>query len=232
MALEITSLGATVRWAFESSSGVRPSAGFTVLPDVNQAPEQDLSIETIDVSNITDYVTRYAPGRQDPGGDQAFTLNHTDAVITAWDSLYAEAQTKLASGLSLWFEYRFPNATKSYYWSGIPQKLGTSGIEQNALDTIPAHVVLTGWAGWQTKSSALSADKSTLSLTVGGANGTVTLSNVATSATAVSSNTAVATASVSTSTVTVVPVAAGNCTITITDANGDIVYVTVAVAAS
>lgn len=218
--LEITSLGATVRYAFETTAGTRPTTGYVVLPDVNQAPEQDLSIATIDVSNITDYVTRYAPGRQDPGGDQAFTLNHTDAVISAWDTLVATAEAKLAESKRLWFEYRFPNATKAYYWAGTPQKLGTSGISQNELDTIPAHVVLTDWEGWATASTIMSCNKSSLALVVG-TNGTATLSNATGAVTVKTSNSAVATASESSGTVTVVPVAAGSAIITCTDGNGD-----------
>lgn len=148
MALEITSVGAKVYYAIESTAGTRPTTGWTELPDVNSAPEQDLSVETIDVSNISDTVTRYAPGRQDPGGDQTFQLNHTDAVISAWAALVTSANTALAAGKRTWFQYWFPNATNAYYWAGTPQQLGTSGIEQNELDLIPAHVVLTDWEGW------------------------------------------------------------------------------------
>lgn len=146
--LEITSVGASVKYCFETTAGTRPTSGYTVLPDVNEAPEQDMSTETIDVSNITDEVTRYVDGRQDPGGDMQFTLNHTDAVITAWDALVTEAETMLADGKRLWFEYCFKGASKSYFWCGKPKKLGTGGIQQNALDTIPAHVVLSDWVGW------------------------------------------------------------------------------------
>lgn len=230
--LEITSLGATVRYAFESSAGVRPTTGYIVLPDVNQAPEQDLSIATIDVSNIRDYVTRYAPGRQDPGGDQAFTLNHTDAVIDRWDALAVEAASKKAQNKRLWFEYRFPGANKAYYWAGEPQKLGTSGISQNELDTIPAHVVLVDWAGWQSASTILSSNKSSLSLTVGGSAGTATLSNPAGAISVSSSNTGVATAAESSGTLTVTPVAAGTCIITCKDTNDDEVNIVVTVAAA
>lgn len=153
MALEITSVGASVRYCWETTSGQRPTSGYTVLPDVNEAPEQDLAPATIDVSNITDKITRYVEGRQDPGGDQAFTLNHTDAVITAWNSLADQVEQKRSQGKQLWWEYVFPGATNSYYWAGYPMQLGTSGIAQNELDTIPAHVVLTDWDGWETKST-------------------------------------------------------------------------------
>lgn len=153
MALEITSVGAKVLWAFESVAGTRPSTGYAELPDVNEAPEQSMSPETIDVSNITDKVSRYVEGRQDPGSDMEFTLNHTDAVILLWNGLVSSAETQLANGKRLWFEYQFPNASNSYYWAGKPVALGTSGIAQNELDTIPAHVVLSDWAGWKAKSS-------------------------------------------------------------------------------
>lgn len=229
--LEITSLGASVRTAFETTAGVRPTSGYSVLPDVNQAPEQDMSVETIDVSNIRDYVTRYAPGRSDPGGDQTFTLNHTDAVIDTWNALVAEAEAKLVDGLHLWFEYRFPTANKSYYWCGMPQQLGTSGIEQNALDTIPAHVVLSAWEGWAAKSAALATTTTSLTLTVG-TNGTITVTNPYGAVTCKSTNTGVATATESSGTVTVTPVAAGYCQIIITDENEDKLTIPVTVSAS
>lgn len=222
--LEITSVGASVRYAFETTAGVRPVSSYTVLPDVNQAPEQDMAVQTIDVSNISDYVTRYAPGRQDPGGDQQFTLNHTDAVIGLWNNLAAQAESKAAESKRLWFEYRFPTGSYAYYWAGLPRELGTSGIAQNENDTINAHVVLTAWEGWKAKSAALATTTSTLSLTVG-TNGTFTITNAAAPVACSSSNSAVATASESSGTVTVVPVAAGAATITVTDANGDTVKV-------
>lgn len=155
MALEITSVGAKVLVAFEKRAGKFPTTEDDVtwykIPDINEAPEQDLSVETIDVSNIEDEITRYVRGRQDPGGDQSFTLNHTDAVITKWDKMVENAETKFASGFRLWFCYYYPGASKAYYWCGLPLQLGTSGIQQNELDTIPAHVVISGWQGWAAK---------------------------------------------------------------------------------
>lgn len=154
MALEISSVGAKVMYCWETTAGTRPTSGYTQLPDVNEAPEQDLSVETIDVSNITDRITRYAPGRQDPGGDMVFTLNHTDAVIDVWDGLVSSASTMIPQGKRLWFQYQFPEASKAYFWAGRPMKLGTSGIAQNELDTIPAHAVLLDWEGWASKSTS------------------------------------------------------------------------------
>lgn len=151
MALEITTVGAQVVYAWETTSGTRPTTGYSVLPDVNEAPEFDMSPEVIDASNITDTVTRYVPGRQDPGGDAAYTLNHTNAVIAAWKTLVDDAATNYAAGKRLWFAYIYPDAADAYFWAGRPLKLGSSGVQQNDLSTIPAHCVVNELHGWDTK---------------------------------------------------------------------------------
>lgn len=157
MALEITSVGASVAYCFETTAGTMPTSGFTVLPDVNEAPDFDLSIETIDASNITDKFTRYVLGRQDPGGDAAFTLNHTNAVITAWATLVTTADTNYALGKRLWFAYIFPDASDAFMWAGRPAALGSSGIQQNSLSTIPAHCAVNEVHGWAAKPTLVSA---------------------------------------------------------------------------
>ena len=153
MALEISTVGATVKYAVEATAGTRPTSGYTVIPDVSEAPDFPMDVEVLDASNITDEVTRYIPGRQDPGGDKEFTLNHTEAVITAWDSLVTAAETAYKAGKATWFEYVYPNATKSFFFSAIPLALGNGGIAQNEVDTIPAHVICTGIGGWDTAST-------------------------------------------------------------------------------
>jgi len=151
MSLEIMTVGAKVKYCRETTAGTRPTTGYVELPDVNEAPEIELSTESIDVSNISDKITRYKAGRQDPGGDKTFTLNHTEAVITAWEALVTAEAT--ANGKRLWFEYYFPGATKSFFWAGEPQSLGSAGIKQNAMDTITAHCICNDVAGWSAAST-------------------------------------------------------------------------------
>lgn len=148
MALEIVTVGAKVAYCWETTAGTRPTTGYTELPDVNEAPEFNPSIDVIDASNITDKITRYALGRQDPGGDASFTLNHTDAVITAWEGLVTTAETNYPLGKRLWFAYVYPDATDAYFWAGRPAALGSNGISQNVLSTIPAHVAVNEVHGW------------------------------------------------------------------------------------
>lgn len=151
--LEILTVGASVKTCWETTAGTRPTTGYTVLPDVNEAPAVSLSPETIDVSNISDLITRYKGGRQDPGGDVTFTLNHTEQVITAWEALVTAVTTNAGTGKRLWFEYAFPGATKSFFFAAEPKTLGSTGIAQNALDTIEAHAIVNDVAGWAAAST-------------------------------------------------------------------------------
>lgn len=152
-AIEITTVGAKVQYCVESVAGTKPTTGYTELVGVASAPAFDMTPETIDVSDLSDYFTQYVPGRQDPGGDAQFTLNHSEAAIDAWETLVSAAETGLASGLRCWFEYVYPGATRSYFFCARPVALGNGGMEQNAADTIPAHVIPNGDFEWANKTA-------------------------------------------------------------------------------
>lgn len=151
--IEITTVGAKVQYCVETVAGTKPTTGYTELVGVSSAPAFDMTPETIDVSDLSDYFTQYVPGRQDPGGDAQFTLNHSEAAIDAWEALVTAANTGLASGLRCWFEYVYPGATRSYFFCARPLSLGNGGMEQNAADTIPAHVIPNGEFEWANKTA-------------------------------------------------------------------------------
>lgn len=217
---EIITVGARVKYAFESTAGTRPTSGYVTLANVTEAPEINLSLETIDVSDIQDKVSRYVPGRQDPGGEKTFTLNHTEAAIAAWNTLVALAETYKASGKRLWFEYRYPQATKSFFWCGTPRQIGNSGIQGNSASTLSASVVFEEFAGWLAHSTEITLSDSTKSV-VKSATATVTISNAVGTVKVESTNPSVATGSVSTTTLTISGVDAGTAVLTCTDENGD-----------
>ena len=140
MALEISTVGAKVGYALETTQGTRPTS-FTTIPDVNTAPEISLEPSTIDASNITDEITRYIPGRVDPGGVQNFTLNHTSAVKTAWATMITASQnvsTGIPAGYGFWFVYVF-DASNAVFFKAVPAEITTiPGIDQNSLSTLQA----------------------------------------------------------------------------------------------
>lgn len=153
MALEITTVGASVKYAVETTAGTRPTSGYTTVTDISSAPEISLEPDALDCSNITDLITRYTAGRQDPGGNKSFTANHTEAFISAWANLKSLADSGRSTGKATWFEYAYPGASKSFFFSVIPLELGNGGIEQNSVDTIPAPFIVNGVEGWAAKST-------------------------------------------------------------------------------
>ena len=227
---EIITVGARVKYAFESTAGTRPTSGYVTLPNVTEAPEVNMSLETIDVSDIQDKVSRYVPGRQDPGGEKTFTLNHTDAAIADWNTLVALADTYKDSGKRLWWEYRYPNATNSFFWCGTPKEIGNSGIQGNSASTISASAVFEERGGWLAHSTEITPSATTATV-VKNATTTITLTNSVGTIRITSSNPAAATATESSGTVTISGVGVGTAVLTIEDGNGDSCKVVVTVTA-
>lgn len=217
---EIITVGARVKYAFETTSGVRPTSGFVTLKNVTQAPEVKLSLNTIDVSNTQDKISRYVPGRQDPGGEKEFTINHTDEGVNEWNTLVALAETKKASKLRLWFEYRYPNSDLSFFFCATPQQLGNSGFGGNEASTLSGSVVFEEYGGWDDHSTEISAANDTASV-VKNSTSTVTISNAVGTVKVTSSNKKAATGAYSSNTLTITGVAAGTTVLTLEDDNGD-----------
>ena len=151
MALEVVTVGAKVGYCVETTAGTMPTSGYTLIPDIDQAPDFPYDVDTIEVSNITDKIKRYVEGQQDPGADKQFSLNHTDAVIAAWETLVTAAETGLALSEETWFVYVYPIGNKAWFFKGRPKALGNGGITRNDKSTIPAHVVFTGGGVWDAK---------------------------------------------------------------------------------
>lgn len=152
-AVEVSSIGTRVLYCVETTAGTRPTSGYTFIPCITAAPSFDNIPEQIDCSDLGDDITQYLPGRQDPGGDAAFTANITTDFLDAWDDLVTAAATAKAAGKRVWFEYKTPNFAKSFFWSGEPVKLGHGGLEQNAVQTVQAHVIPNGGQEWAAAST-------------------------------------------------------------------------------
>ena len=231
MGIPILTVGARVKTCFESSKGVRPTSGFKTLFDVVEAPDIEKSLETIDVSPIYAKVTEYAEGRQDPGGDKDFTFNHTEDILSDWATLVALAEANEEDGKRLWFEYRYPNATTSYFWCGKPKAFGNSGIQGNTASQLKGSCVFKEDGGWLPHSTEITSSAATATV-VKAATTTVTITNSVGTIKITSSAPDIATAVESSGTVTITGVDVGTAVLTIEDGNLDSVKVVVTVTAS
>ena len=150
--VEISTVGAHVRWHVENQTGVRPTANYTELIGVSTAPAFDMVPEAVDCSTLADNIKQYIAGQQDPGSDAQFVLNHSEAAIQSWEELVTAAKVAAKQKKRVWFEYAYKSGKKSYYFCAQPLPLGNSGIEQNTISTITAHTIPNGKCGWYARS--------------------------------------------------------------------------------
>lgn len=132
MALEFSTAGFKFLYGVETTAGTKPSS-FVALSDVVSLSEYSLQQQTADVTTIDQTVAhQYIEVLPDPGGTYTLTANLTSAFKTAWTSLRTNAKTAWASGLSYWFEVKYPadsGYTDSFFFTGMPGELGAPAVE-------------------------------------------------------------------------------------------------------
>lgn len=155
MALEVSTAGVLVKYAVEATTGTRPTTGFTTIPSIKSIPDLNPEPSNLEVTDLSDTEwRRYIPGLKDPGGALSFTANNTDAFQTAWDTLVSAAETAKESDKACWFEIYIPGITNSFYFAGVPSKLGVSGMEVDSVAEITAYISPNQIEGWAEKSTA------------------------------------------------------------------------------
>ena len=97
MSIAITSIGAKVSFAFETEKGVRPTTGYTKLPEIKEIPEMNPTPDTLETTSLDnlEYKT-YVDGLKDLGGALSFTANFTqdlydlyngeNGIVKSWET--------------------------------------------------------------------------------------------------------------------------------------------------
>jgi hypothetical protein len=153
--LELSSAGISVQWASETVAGVRPTAGYAVIPSVKGIPDfnpEPSSLQTTDLSQTMFHT--YISGLRDLGGALAFSCNHTQSFMDMWKQLVSDFETGKATGMGMWFAVVIPDLAEAFYFSGEPAPLGLSAIEVDAVLEIDAYIAPLDVAGWQDKHTA------------------------------------------------------------------------------
>ena len=152
MALEFNTIGVKLGYACETSSGTRPSSGFTQIPDIKSTPAIDINPNKIEVTNLEDDYRRYIDGVKDVGDSFDFTANLTKNLKDAWNSCVSVAEAAWASNLATWFEISIPNFD-SFYFAGIPTELGVNEMGVDAVIESTLHIVPNQIGGWDSAST-------------------------------------------------------------------------------
>ena len=154
MANELSTAGVLVKYIVEASAGVRPSSGYTEIPNIKSTPDLNPEPSNLQVTDLSDEEWhRYIPGLKDPGGVLSFLANNTSAFQTAWGTLVSAAEGAALTNKATWFEIYVPGLTNSFYFAGIPSELGLAAMDVDGVAEINAYVTPNQIEGWATSST-------------------------------------------------------------------------------
>lgn len=155
MGIAVNTAGVTFGYAVEESKGVRPTTGYTLIPDVKEIPEMNPEPETLETTTLaeTEFKT-YIEGLKDLGGALSFLANFTEELEEVWGELVEAYKTAIASGLSTWFEVKHPKLEKSVFFTGQPSAMGLPGMGVNAVLETNLYITPTNAPTWETKTTA------------------------------------------------------------------------------
>lgn len=154
-----STLGINVYYAWQTTAGVKPSTGFTLLSDeITEIPEFDTAPEGLDATPLSELVSvRRIPGLKDNGDDFSLTVNMSQTLITAWATIVSAAATNIPLGKYLELMIVIPDYTDAYFISGTPVALGFAGASVNEVFQGALHITPYQDHGWATKGTITTA---------------------------------------------------------------------------
>lgn len=143
MGIALSSIGIKISYATEVTKGTRPTAGYTVLPDLKSIPDFNPQPNTADATTFDNLeYTSYVKLLKDIGGALEFNANLTQDLYDAW-SVMITARNNLTDGKQMWYCVDIPNFDKSIFFTGDPSEMGIPSAEANSLLETSVYIVPT-----------------------------------------------------------------------------------------
>lgn len=148
--------GIKMKYCIETSSGTRPTTGYTELANVVSIPALNAEPSTIDVTELSELEYKQSiPGLKDAGTFSP-KLNLTQAALEAWNTLVSSTTEASGGRKRAWFEIAMPAAsgyTKSFFFAGYPVKAGFPGSDVDQAFQGEVSITISKVDGWQTAST-------------------------------------------------------------------------------
>lgn len=141
-------------YCVETTSGTRPTTGYTEIPEVKSVPSfnpQPDSIETTTLAE-TEYRT-YVKGLKSLDGALDFGANLTADLISTWETMVSAYGTGKAANpeKATWFCVMHAGLAKAVFFKGEPANLGLDQADVgNPLETT-LYITPQSAPEWQTK---------------------------------------------------------------------------------
>lgn len=158
MSIAITSIGAKVSFAFETEKGVRPTTGYTKLPEIKEIPEMNPTPDTLETTSLDnlEYKT-YVDGLKDLGGALSFTANFTQDLYDLYNGengIVKSWETAKSAGKAMYLCIEIQGLSEACYLSVTPSKLGLPAASVNTVMEVALYFTPAGEPIWAAKPTA------------------------------------------------------------------------------
>ena len=150
-AIDLSTAGIRVGFAYESTAGSGKPASFTSLPNPKSIPDMNPTPNALDVTSLNDTEwKRYIEGLKDIGGAVGITFGMSQSFFTAWETLCNTTETNKATGKRTWFVFYVPGLQKSFFMTAEPSMIGMPAAEVDSVLDVTVNIIPTGEIGWAT----------------------------------------------------------------------------------
>lgn len=138
-------------YAFESTSGTRPTSGYTNLPNPKSIPDMNPEPNALDITSLNDTEwKRYMEGLKDMGGSLGLTFGMSEAFFDLWETICDTDDANKANGLRTWFVFYVPGLTNSFFLPVDPSRIGMPSAEVDSVLDVTVNVLPIGEPTWET----------------------------------------------------------------------------------
>ena len=163
MAGEISTAGIVIKYAVETTVGVRPTSGYkekatsatqNIADFVTGISGLTADFEQYDVTPLSEKRRhRFIPGLQGNDGNISLSCNINPTSRDDWGKIVAE-YAALTGGKGMWFEFHLPEDTQSMYFRCIPCPMGFPDVEVAQAVQGAIQLIENQCDGWMTATGA------------------------------------------------------------------------------
>lgn len=151
VAIDLSTAGIRVGYAFESTSGVRPQSNYVNLPNPKSIPDMNPEPNALDITSLNDTEwKRYMEGLKDMGGSLGLTFGMSEAFFDLWETICDTDDANKANGLRTWFVFYVPGLTNSFFLPVDPSRIGMPSAEVDSVLDVTVNVLPIGEPTWET----------------------------------------------------------------------------------
>lgn len=151
VAIDLSTAGIRVGYAYESTSGTRPTSGYTNLPNPKSIPDMNPTPNAFDITSLNDTEwKRYMEGLKDMGGALGLTFGMSQEFFTLWENICDTDDTNKATGKRTWLVFYVPGLADSFFMPVDPARIGMPAAEVDSVLDVTVNVLPIGAPLWET----------------------------------------------------------------------------------